>query len=94
MPGLLPHRRAIVNHSLAPADYRWPRFGAEARRLGFTTVHALPMRLRGQAIGAVNIFSSNATALTPSEVEVGQALADVATVGLLQERAASAKPAC
>jgi transcriptional regulator with GAF, ATPase, and Fis domain len=77
---------AILNHSLAGADNPWPRFAEEARRLGFTTVHALPMRLRGEVIGAVNIFASNATPLTPSEIEVGQALADVATVGLLQER--------
>jgi GAF domain-containing protein len=76
----------VVNHLLAPSDDRWPNFAAEARRLGFTAVHALPMRLRGEVIGAVNIFASNAAALTPSEVEVGQALADVATVGLLQER--------
>lgn len=77
----------IINVSLAPSDYyRWPKFGVEARRLGFTTVHALPMRLRGQVIGAINVFASNATTLTPAEIEVGQALADVATVGLLQER--------
>ena len=78
--------RQIVNGSLAPPDNRWPKFGVEARRLGFTTVHALPMRLRGQVIGAVNIFASNAATLTTPEVDVGQALADVATVGLLQER--------
>jgi hypothetical protein len=76
----------ILNHSLAPPDNQWPNFAMEARRLGFTTVHALPMRLRGEVIGAVNIFASNPTALTQSEVEVGQALADVATVSLLQER--------
>ncbi len=76
----------IVNVSVAARDARWPRFGHEARRLGFTTVHALPMRLRGQVIGAVNIFASNGSTLAPPEIEVGQALADVATVGLLQER--------
>jgi hypothetical protein len=76
----------VINVSLAPSDYRWPGFAGEARRLGFTTVHALPMRLRGQVIGAVNMFAANAATLTPPEVEVGQALADVATVGLLQER--------
>jgi GAF domain-containing protein len=76
----------VRNHSLAPPDGRWPRFAAEARRLGFTTVHALPMRLRGQVIGAVNVFASDERVLTSSEVDVGQALADVATVGLLQER--------
>jgi GAF domain-containing protein len=76
----------VRNHSLAPSDDRWPSFAAEARRLGFTTVHALPMRLRGQVIGAVNVFGSDTRALTSSEIDVGQALADVATVGLLQER--------
>ena len=76
----------ILNHSLAPPDDQWPNFAREARRLGFATVHALPMRLRGEVIGAVNIFASTPTALTPGEIEVGQALADVATVGLLQER--------
>jgi ANTAR domain/GAF domain len=76
----------VRNHSLAPPDDRWPRFAAEARRLGFATVHALPMRLRGQVIGAVNVFASDTPALTSSEIDVGQALADVATVGLLQER--------
>jgi hypothetical protein len=76
----------VINVSLAPGDNRWPKFGVEARRLGFTTVHALPMRLRGQVIGAINIFASNVTILTAPEIEVGQALADVATVGLLQER--------
>jgi transcriptional regulator with GAF, ATPase, and Fis domain len=76
----------ILNQSLASPDNHWPNFAAEAERLGFTMVHALPMRLRGQVIGAVNIFASNATALTPSQIDIGQALADVATVGLLQER--------
>jgi GAF domain-containing protein len=76
----------VRNHSLAPPDDRWPRFAAEARRLGFTTVHALPMRLRGQVIGAVNVFASDERVLTSAEVDVGQALADVATVSLLQER--------
>jgi GAF domain-containing protein len=76
----------IRNYSLASPDDRWPLFAAEARRLGFATVHALPMRLRGQVIGAVNVFASDTPALTSSEIDVGQALADVATVGLLQER--------
>jgi hypothetical protein len=76
----------IVNVSLAPPENRWPKFDGEARRLGFTTVHALPMRLRGQVIGAINVFASDGTPLTATEVEVGQALADVATVGILQER--------
>jgi hypothetical protein len=76
----------ILNHRLAPPHDRWPLFEAEAWRHGFRIVHALPMRLRGQVIGAVNIFASDATPLSTGEIELGQALADVATVGLLQER--------
>ena len=65
---------------------RWPRFAAAATRAGFGAVDALPMRLRDQVIGALNLFSAGAPALGPAELRVGQALADVATIGLLQER--------
>jgi hypothetical protein len=75
----------VLNEFLVTPD-RWPVFGPEARRLGFTVVHALPMRLRGRVIGAVNAFGSSSVELDPVDIEVGQALADVATVGLLQER--------
>lgn len=76
----------IVNHVLSEPDQRWPLFSTEARRLGFNIVHAIPMRLRGEVIGAMNIFSSNGELLDDASVAVGQALADVATIGLLQER--------
>ncbi|HEX6421756.1 MAG TPA: GAF and ANTAR domain-containing protein [Acidimicrobiales bacterium] len=79
----------ILNQSLVDpaAARRWPRFTPEARRLGFATTHALPMRLRGRIIGAVNLFGSAAAGtLSGLEVEVGQGLADVATVGLVQWR--------
>jgi hypothetical protein len=75
----------IFNEDLEMSD-RWPAFNAEARRRGFVMVHALPMRLRGEVIGAVNAFSADTEPLTRYEIELGQAFADVATVGLLQER--------
>jgi len=78
--------RQVVNHSLAPPHVRWPVFEPEAERLGFQMVHALPMRLRGQVIGAVNVFATESHPLDQDEVDIGQAIADVATVGLLQER--------
>jgi ANTAR domain/GAF domain len=65
---------------------RWPRFAAAAAESGFRSVEALPMRLREQVIGALNLFRADPGPLDPAELRVGQALADVATIGLLHER--------
>jgi transcriptional regulator with GAF, ATPase, and Fis domain len=64
----------------------WPRFAAAATAAGFRAVEALPMRLRDQVIGALNLFAAEPGAFSPASLRVGQALADVATIGLLQER--------
>jgi GAF domain-containing protein len=68
------------------ADQRWPRFAAAAVQAGFNAVQALPMRLRDQVIGALNLFSATPDPFDPASVRIGQALADVATIGLLHER--------
>ena len=70
-----------------PSAGRWPRFIAAAAEVGFSAVHALPMRLRTEVIGALNLFDVTPGALDEGKLRVGQALADVATIGLLQQRA-------
>jgi transcriptional regulator with GAF, ATPase, and Fis domain len=65
---------------------RWPRFTAAARQAGFAAVQALPMRLREQVIGALNLFRATPGTFDPANVRVGQALAGVATISLLHER--------
>ncbi len=73
---------------LSAAAARWPRFVAAVESLSdISSVHALPMRLRGQSIGALNLFHHTAGPLPPADLALGQALADVATIGILQERA-------
>jgi GAF domain-containing protein len=67
------------------ADVRWPLFAAAAQQAGFAAVQALPMRLRDQVIGAVSLFRGVPGGFDSEEVRVGQALADVATIGLLHE---------
>lgn len=65
---------------------RWPLFSQEALKLGFKSVHATPMRLRGQIIGTMNLFSVHVGALVSEDADVVQAWANVATIGILQER--------
>jgi transcriptional regulator with GAF, ATPase, and Fis domain len=77
----------IAVADLAAATDRWPRFAAEASQSGFASVHALPMRLRTDVIGALNLFGTQPGALDQDTIRLGQALADVATIGLLQARA-------
>jgi GAF domain-containing protein len=65
---------------------RWPVFGDRMLAEGFRAVYAVPLRLRDQRIGALNLFCTRSGALSPGDVAVGQALADVATIGILHQR--------
>jgi transcriptional regulator with GAF, ATPase, and Fis domain len=76
----------VTAADLTSADQRWPRFAAAAVQAGFRTVEALPMRLRDQVVGALNLFRATPSPLAAADLRIGQALADVATIGLLQER--------
>ena len=78
---------SIISHcDLTSAGGRWPRFAAAATSAGFATVDALPMRLRTEVIGALNLFRTRVGGLTDTARRTAQALVDVATIGLLQER--------
>jgi GAF domain-containing protein len=80
--------KAIVNRELRDSSDRWPRFSPKAMELGFQSVHCLPMRLRGRSIGALNLFRADVGYLDDDDVVVVQALADVATIAILQHRSA------
>jgi transcriptional regulator with GAF, ATPase, and Fis domain len=81
----------LINLDDTVMQTRWPNFWAQTKQLGFRSAHALPMRLRDEVIGAVNLFSRTGTPLSEQDVAVGQAMADVATIGLLQERSVRQK---
>ena len=76
--------RAVVNADLHANHERWPRFAEAAEANGFVAVHALPLRLRDTVIGALNLFSAGS--LSDADTRAGQALADVATIGILAQR--------
>jgi GAF domain-containing protein len=79
----------VVNQDLAATNGRWPRFTAVAVDAGFLGADAIPMRLRGQIIGALNLFRTETGSLTEGDVAVAQALADIATIAILQRRRAA-----
>jgi GAF domain-containing protein len=83
--------RAVVNTDLgaAAATKAWPSFAGSAMRIGFRSVHAFPLRLRDEIIGAMGLFGRTVGDLDDGDVRIVQALADVAAISLLQERTIS-----
>lgn len=69
------------------ARARWPRFTAATVEAGYRSVQALPMRLRDNVLGAVNLLSTSTGTLSTETITLGQALADAATIGIVHQRA-------
>ena len=79
----------VLVEDLSACEQRWPSFVPAARELGFASVHAVPLRLQDNRLGALGLFGTQVGALTPDDLALGQALADVACVALVQDRAAA-----
>jgi GAF domain-containing protein len=77
----------LINQDLATVGDRWPSFAPEALAAGFHSVNAIPMRLRGTVIGALNLFHVHPGTMRSADVAAAQAMADVATIAILQHRA-------
>lgn len=65
----------------------WPDFRAGALAQGFHAVVAVPMRLRDDTIGTLNLFRATAGLMDPADVAIARGLADIATIGIMHERA-------
>ena len=81
----------VANISPDAARGRWPRFASAAATAGYLSVHAVPMRLREDVIGVLTMFCVEQVTMSADQLALIQALADVATIGLLQERAGRQK---
>jgi GAF domain-containing protein len=77
---------AVVNVELSKVHSRWPQFAHRAIDDGFHSVHALPMRSRGITVGALNMFRIAPGPLDDDDIAVAQALADVATIAIIQHQ--------
>lgn len=76
----------VVNVDLRVAAQRWPIFTPRALGEGFCWVNAVPLRLRSHVIGALNMFDPAGGGLDEHQLRLAQALADAATIGILQQR--------
>ena len=80
-------REPLITTDLNQEIQRWPEFAPRGIEAGVHSVHAFPMRLRDRVIGALNVFGDEPLPLGPADIKVVQAMADVATIAILQERA-------
>ena len=78
--------RAVFSDDLSADHGRWPVFSAAAEERGFRSVQALPMRVRGGTVGALNLFRAETGQIPERDLAVGQGMADIAAIALLQER--------
>ncbi|WP_410655970.1 ANTAR domain-containing protein [Amycolatopsis sp. lyj-112] len=81
------HGEQVVNVLLDEAATRWPHLAPAALSLGFRSLHAFPFRRREHVLGAVTILTTETTPLADADIRIGTALADAATIGMLNHRA-------
>ncbi|MBG6215346.1 transcriptional regulator with GAF, ATPase, and Fis domain [Cryobacterium sp. CAN_C3] len=79
--------QAVAIPDIESTGDQWPKFRAGALAQGFASMHAVPLRLRATTIGSLNLFWDRTGGLSAADTKTVQALADVATIGILQERA-------
>ena len=76
----------VASGDLTEQRERWPLFAPAAIDLGYQSVAAVPLRLRAQTVGALNLFNETPALISAADQQLAQALADAATIGILQQR--------
>lgn len=78
---------SVVADASLDAASRWPKFAAESVAAGFPSVCAVPLRLKDLVLGCLNLFMAQPVPLSDSEIALAQALADVASIAIVQDMA-------
>lgn len=76
----------VFSEDLTADAGRWPTFAPTAVQMGFRSVQAIPMRVRDETVGALNLFRAVTGRLVEQDMPLGQGMADIAAIALLQER--------
>ena len=79
--------QTVFSEDLEMDRKRWPVFAEAALGSGIGSVHSIPMRVQGETIGTFNLFRSKVGRIGPHDLPLGQGLADISAVAILQERA-------
>ena len=87
------HGAVVAAADLTKERDRWPTFAPRALEVGFQAVHSVPLRLRNEVIGALNLLRVAPGVLSDGDARLVRALSDIATVGVIQERTISASHA-
>ena len=69
--------------------WRWPEFATTAQVRGFRAGLAIPLTLRTQTLGGLNLFSPDVGPMSDSGFAIASALAQVATIAIVQHRSIS-----
>ncbi len=83
--------QAVSQVDTAAMHAAWPSFTPRLAEAGFASAQAIPLRLRSEVIGALNVFRVAPQRLSEEELKLARALTDVATVGIIQQRVISAR---
>jgi transcriptional regulator with GAF, ATPase, and Fis domain len=76
----------VFSEDLEAEAQRWPTFAPLALQVGFRSVQAIPMRVHRETVGALNLFRAGSGRLAEQDMPLGQGMADIAAIALLQER--------
>ena len=79
---------AVVANADIESESPWPQFAAESVAGGFPSVCAVPLRLKDFILGCLNLFMTKPVPLADSDIALAQALADVASIAIVQDQAA------
>ena len=78
--------RTVSLTDIRDAPDEWRVFRDSALEQGFRSVHAIPLKLREITIGTLNLLRDDTGELPEHDLVAARALADVATIGIIQER--------
>ncbi|PPF27417.1 transcriptional regulator [Rathayibacter tritici] len=77
----------VIVEDVRAVGAEWAEFRERAIEIDVLAAHCVPMRSGGTTIGSLSLFQSRPGRLDRDDIAVVQAFADVATIGILHQRA-------